>query len=183
MQSTNQKTNALESIIGIFLHSWKTPEKVIEALAHLGISISINAIHSVTISLSAESASKLCEVGQTFLATYSYDNFDVDLKTSVPTVKKSGPTLQHLTSTLVFPLEHGVTQEDMHCSDELWKKSHLNPKANPSDIPPMCTWKDLINLHKEPESDGTTPTWQDQFIAWKYLLDLCTHGPIFFHQY
>ena len=51
-----------------------------------------------------------------------------------------------------------MTQEDMHCSDELWKKSHLNPKANPSDIPPMCTWKDLINLHKEPESDGTTLT-------------------------
>jgi hypothetical protein len=36
MQSSNPKTNALESIIGIFLHSCGTPEKVIETLAVRG---------------------------------------------------------------------------------------------------------------------------------------------------
>ncbi|KAF8142661.1 hypothetical protein K438DRAFT_1466413, partial [Mycena galopus ATCC 62051] len=39
MQSHNSKCNALESVFGIFLHSTNTPEKVIQALAHMGISI------------------------------------------------------------------------------------------------------------------------------------------------
>jgi hypothetical protein len=41
MQSRNNKSNALESVFGIFLHSTNTPEKVIQALAHMGISISL----------------------------------------------------------------------------------------------------------------------------------------------
>ncbi|KAF8969024.1 hypothetical protein BDZ97DRAFT_1654271 [Flammula alnicola] len=44
MQGRNQKTNALESIIGIFLHSCRTPEKVIDLLAHMGISISVSSL-------------------------------------------------------------------------------------------------------------------------------------------
>jgi hypothetical protein len=59
MQRSNPKTNALESIIGIFLHSCGTLEKVIETLAHLGISISLNAIHNTITSLSIKSANAI----------------------------------------------------------------------------------------------------------------------------
>ncbi|KAJ7090155.1 hypothetical protein C8R44DRAFT_835959 [Mycena epipterygia] len=44
MQSTNKNCNALESVFGIFLHASNTPSKVIETLAHMGISISVDAI-------------------------------------------------------------------------------------------------------------------------------------------
>ncbi|OBZ72547.1 hypothetical protein A0H81_07974 [Grifola frondosa] len=37
MQSTNQQCNMLSSVIGIFLHSCNTPEKVVKTLAHMGI--------------------------------------------------------------------------------------------------------------------------------------------------
>jgi len=74
MQSSNQKVNALESIIEIFLHSCRTPEKVIETLAHMGIYISTDAIYSAITSLSAESTKKIQEMGQTLLIAYCKGN-------------------------------------------------------------------------------------------------------------
>ena len=142
----------LESIIGIFLHSCRTPEKVIETLTHMGVSISVNAVHQAITSLSAKSANTLQELGQTFLIAYAYNNFDVNLKTSVPTVEKSNKTLKHLMSALVFPLQHGIVADDLKCSEELWKKSHLNPSQKLSDLPPGRTWKDLLLLHPEERS-------------------------------
>ncbi|KAF8218615.1 hypothetical protein L208DRAFT_1117250, partial [Tricholoma matsutake] len=175
-------TNALESIIGIFLHSCGTPEKVIEALAHLGITISVNAIHHAITSLSTKSAVAIQQLGQTLLASYAYNNFDVDLKTSTPTAEKSTDTLKHLTSALLFPLQHGVTPDDMKCSDELWKKSQLNPKANPSDLQEDKTWKNFLTLHsKVVHPMGLT--CHDRFNAWKFLYDLCHYGPKYFSQF
>ena len=53
MQSLNQKANTLASILGIFLHSCRTPQKVINALARMGLSISRTTIHSAINSLSS----------------------------------------------------------------------------------------------------------------------------------
>ncbi|KAF8183269.1 hypothetical protein K438DRAFT_1444381, partial [Mycena galopus ATCC 62051] len=76
MQSRNSKCNALESVFGIFLHSTNTPEKVIQALAHMGISISPTAIHRAIHSLSGETFETLRDMGETLLVGYAYDNFD-----------------------------------------------------------------------------------------------------------
>lgn len=182
MQSTSQKVNALESIIGIFLHSCKTPKTVIETLMRMGISISINAIHQAITSLSAKSAKVLRDLGQTLLTFYAYDNFDVDLKLSIHTTEKSEDTLKHLTSAIVFPFQHGVTWEDMRCSEELWSQSRLNTRVNISDLPVGSTWKDLFTLHPE----GNHPsglTWHTYFNSWKFLWNLCHHGPNYFAQF
>ncbi|KIK26862.1 hypothetical protein PISMIDRAFT_75720, partial [Pisolithus microcarpus 441] len=56
------------------------------------------------------------------LASYTYDNFDVDLKTHPLTVERSNDSLKHLTSALLLPLVHGVTLSDLKCLEELWKK-------------------------------------------------------------
>jgi hypothetical protein len=87
MQSRNSKCNALESIFGIFLHSTNTPEKVIQALAHMGISISPSAINRAIHSLSAETADTLRAMGQSLLVGYAYDNFDINFPTIVPTIE------------------------------------------------------------------------------------------------
>ncbi|KAG2743119.1 hypothetical protein P692DRAFT_201841915 [Suillus brevipes Sb2] len=126
-KSTNQKANSLSSILGIFLHSTHAPEKVIETMARMGLSISVDAIHNTVRSLSAESSHALQYLGQTLLAAYAYDNFDINLKSTVPTAEKSTDTLKHLTSGLLFPLQHGVTRDDLKCSYELWRKSRINP--------------------------------------------------------
>jgi len=184
MQSANQKVNELESIIGIFLHSCRTPDKVIETLAHMGISISVDAIHSAITSLSAESTQTIWKLGQTLSVAYVYDNFDVNLKQSLSTLEKSEPTLKHLTSALIFPLQHGITSEDLKFSEELWKKSHLNPDANLADLSPKRTWRDLlIKFQKDEERHPSGLTRRDRFNAWKFLYDLCHYGPPYFSQF
>jgi len=119
MQGTNQKYNALESVFGIFLHLCNTPQKVIDALAHMGISISVDTIHTAIHSLSCKTYETLCRMGQTLLVAYAYDNFDIDFKTRVPTVEATHNTLTHLTSGTLIHLEHGVTLDNLGCSEEL----------------------------------------------------------------
>lgn len=133
LQSTNQKCNQLQAVLGIFLHSANTPEKVVDALAHMGISISIDSIHSAIHSMSKETIETLRKMGQTLLVAYAYDNFDIDFKTHLPVVERVQQTLQHLTSGVLIQLEHGVTLDDLKCSDELWEKSSYNP--NRSEVP------------------------------------------------
>jgi hypothetical protein len=178
-KSTNQKANSLSSILGIFLHSTHAPEKVIETMAKMGLSISVDAIHDTVRSLSAESSHALQYLGQTLLAAYAYDNFDINLKSTVPTAEKSTDTLKHLTSGLLFPLQHGVTRDDLKCSYELWRKSRINPL---SDCSIGRTWKDLLSLHQD-VSHSSGLSRRDQFNSWKFLHDLCHHGPPYFAQF
>ncbi|KAH0834264.1 hypothetical protein J3R83DRAFT_11620 [Lanmaoa asiatica] len=184
MQGINQKSNALQCIIGFFLQSVHAPYDVINMLAHLGVSISTDAINMAMRSLSMESEHSLRKLGQSLIASYAYDNFDVDLKVHTPTVEKSNESLKHLTSGLLFPLAHGVTPDDLRCSEELWKKSLLNPDARRE----QCrTWWDLINLHDvaepQPTNSNAMPSRCHQFNAWMFLHDLCTYGPEYFRQF
>ncbi|KAG1867738.1 hypothetical protein F4604DRAFT_1881623 [Suillus subluteus] len=170
-KSTNQKANSLSSILGIFLHSTHAPEKVIEMMVKMGLSISVDAIHDTVRSLSAESSHALQYLGQTLLAAYAYNNFDINLKSTVPTAEKSTNTLKHLTSGLLFPLQHGVTHDDLKCSYELWRKSRINPLSDY-----------LLSLHQDVlHSSGLSR--RDQFNSWKFLHDLCHHGPPYFAQF
>ncbi|KAJ7731384.1 hypothetical protein B0H16DRAFT_1665276 [Mycena metata] len=114
MQSTNKNCNALESVFGIFLHASNTPSKVIEALAHMGISISTDAIDNAVHSLSRETRKTLCNMGQTLLVGYAYDNFDINFPGIVPIVEKSTDTLTHMTSGGLIFLEHERHLEELH---------------------------------------------------------------------
>ncbi|EGN96910.1 hypothetical protein SERLA73DRAFT_140755, partial [Serpula lacrymans var. lacrymans S7.3] len=64
----------------------------------------------------------LQDLGQTLFALYAYDNFDDNLKTSASTIELSTDSLKHLTSGLLFPLQHGVSQVNLKCSHALWKQ-------------------------------------------------------------
>ena len=111
-------------------------------------------------------------MGRTLLVAYAYNNFDIDFKTHVPTIEaKSHNMLTHLTSGTLIQLEHRVTLEDLKCSEMLWKRSPLNPKAHPSDIPPVRSHEDLENLH--PEADHPSGlTHRQRYILWKFRSDL-----------
>ncbi|KAF8174506.1 hypothetical protein K438DRAFT_1908883 [Mycena galopus ATCC 62051] len=182
MQSTNQQADMLESVIGIFLHASNTPSKVIETLAHMGIPISVDSIHGAVHSLSRETYTRLRMMGQTLLISYAYDNFDINFPNIVPTVEKSTDTLIHMTSGGLIHLEHGVKEKDLKCSEELWKNSPLNPLFDRSQAAPTRTIHDLKDLH--PEADHPSGlTRRERFNVWKFLLDLVTYGPQFFHQF
>jgi hypothetical protein len=165
MQSTNQKANHLQGIIGIFLYSCCTPERVVNALARMGISISMNGILLAIKSLSSEAAHSLRALGQTLLASYAYDNVDMNLKTSMPVSENPFESLKHLTSGLLLPLEHGVTRDDLRCSAKLWTKSPFNPD-NEESPPDNKTYRNLMSIYPEPPSSSLTR--RECFI--KYLV-------------
>ncbi|EPQ58924.1 hypothetical protein GLOTRDRAFT_23636, partial [Gloeophyllum trabeum ATCC 11539] len=123
------RCNVLQSMVGIFLHSCNAPEAVIELLSQLGISISCSAIDHAISSLSEEAGREIRELGRTLLAAYAYDNFDVEIKHSVPTVQNPEDPILHLTSGTLLQLDHGVTREDLQCSEDLWLKSKQVPAA------------------------------------------------------
>ncbi|KAG1889573.1 hypothetical protein F4604DRAFT_2016744 [Suillus subluteus] len=179
MRSTNQRSNTLQSLMGMFLQSTHTPQKVIETLERMGVSVSVNAIFAATRSLSAQTHCTLRSLGQSLLAAYVYDNFDVDLKSHEHKIENSNESLKHLTSGLMFPLQHCTSQEDLKCSEELWLKSSLNPRA---EVLPKRGWKDLLSLQPDtPNSSGLTR--RDRFNSWKFLSDLVTYGPPYFTQF
>ena len=149
MQSINQKSNTLQCILGFFFQSVHAPYKAIDTLARLGVSISTNAINMAVQSLSTESENALCKLGQSLLASYAYNNFDIDLKSQVPTAEKSNNSLKHLTSGLLFPLVHGIISDNLKCSEELWRMSELNLHVERQNIPQRRSIRDLINLHPD----------------------------------
>jgi hypothetical protein len=90
----------------------RTPEKVIETLAHFGISISTSTINNTIKSLSVNAQCVLQQLGHTLCTGIAYDNVDILIKAYVPTVEKSTENLKHLTSGLFF---HSCTmQMQMH---------------------------------------------------------------------
>jgi hypothetical protein len=168
MRSSNQKANTFATILGLFLHSCCASQKVVNALARMGLSISQTSIHSAINSLSANMLNTLKGLGKTRCVALAYDNFDIDLKILVPVVEKAGETLKHLTSGLAFPLQHGVQEGDLCYSDYLWDKSELNPK-NIGVATDKKTYHDLLLLFREPDDDTNS---HDEFDAWIFLRDL-----------
>ena len=103
MQSTNRSCNTLQTALGIFLHSCGAPETVRELLAHMGLSISTTSINEAISNLSKEAIAETRKIGNSLLTTYAYDNLDIDLKHSTPTVENSAETLIHITSGTCSP--------------------------------------------------------------------------------
>jgi hypothetical protein len=102
MQTVNQKSNVFQSIFGIFLQSAHAPQKVIDTLSRMGICVSVDSINTAVVLLSREAHRGMSALGKTLLASYAYDNFDVDLKSTVHTLEKSEDTLKHLTASLLY---------------------------------------------------------------------------------
>ena len=182
MQSTNQRCNALQTSIGLFLHACSAPEEVTEFLAHTGLSISTTAINDAVTSLSKQSAWKRRKTGQTLCTAYAVDNVDIELKHLVPTVDNPDEALVHLTSGTMLPLYHGVKASDLECSEELWKqtKDRMDDTGTYLVNPDFA---ELLNIHPEPEDHPSDMTRRDRFNAWVFLQTLVLHGPEYFQRF
>lgn len=182
VQSTNRRCNAMQSVIGLFLQSAGTPGTVVELLSRLGVSITTSSINNTVNSLMSESIVALKRIGRTLLVAYAYDNINIDLKHAIPTGDARENTLIHLTSGTFIRLNHGVTSEDLACSEYLWRRSKRNPRALAIDVPPMMDYIQLLNIH--PESDHPSGlTRREHFNHWVFLRDLITHGGPYFQQF
>ncbi|OSD04071.1 hypothetical protein PYCCODRAFT_1444206 [Trametes coccinea BRFM310] len=130
LHNNDQHCNALQSIIGIFLHSCGAPEKLIKVLSRSGLSISLASIHRATHSLAAHSTDDVEELGQTLLASYTFDNLDTKLPSGIPTVDSPADGLIHIATGTLLRLDHGVLLDNLCCSRLLWDRSPFNPLAS-----------------------------------------------------
>lgn len=180
MHALNRRCNALAAINSVFFHSCNTPDKVIKALAHTGLSVPPTTINRAVRSLSLENARGFRELGQSLTAAYAYDNFDIMLNTTTPTIEKGTDNLIHMTSALAFRLQGNVTKEDLRCSHELWQRSPLNPHR----VLPLPTFKfsDIFHIHPEtPHASGLSR--RGAFNKWKFVHDLVHYGPEYFQRF
>ena len=180
LQSSNQRCNALQSIIGVFLKSCNAPETVCEFLSQAGLSLSASSINNAVTNLSKEAEAEIRKLGKSFLTSYAYDNLDINLKHSVPTLEKSQETLIHLTTGTMLPL-HEVTLDDLNCFDQLWEKSGLNPGLLRNAVQKVDI-VDLMGIHAE-EDHPSGLLRDERFNAWKFLHDLLNYGPEAFRKY
>ncbi|PPQ76588.1 hypothetical protein CVT26_012793 [Gymnopilus dilepis] len=179
LQSSNERCNYLQSVLGLFYHSAAVPEKVIEVLAHAGLSISLSSIHRSVKSLSAEATKRIRNSVQTLTTAFAYDNFDIHFKTSQPTVEHSTSFIS-ATSATAIPLFNVVDPSALRCSRELWEKDPLNPA--PLLTPVQVDLNDMLRFHKESEAakPPDEPTKLNPFLeryAWHIRDILLQHGP------
>jgi hypothetical protein len=183
MHSTNRRCNALQSLVGIFLHSCGAPETVRELLARIGLSISTTTINEAVNHLSEEAAMEIRKEGQTLLTSYAYDNLDINLKHTTPTVEQSADTLYHLTTATMLPLRGDISSSDLNCAERVWKQSATN--AASGQLRPTITLEDIMSIHKEPATPHPSglQTRQQRFNAGIFLSDLIEYGPEYFRQF
>ncbi|KAG2158703.1 uncharacterized protein EDB93DRAFT_1245927 [Suillus bovinus] len=126
LQSSNERCNYLQGLLGIFFHSTSVPQKVIDVLAHAGLSMSITSIHNAIHSMSKEIAANIKQGIQSLKVSFAYDNFDINFKTLEPTIGHRS-TFVSATSATSLPLV-GVDNPDMlRCSAALWATDSHNP--------------------------------------------------------
>ena len=175
MQSTNQHCNALQSVVGVFLHTCHVPQAAMDLVARMGCSISMSSVNNAISSLSKRSAAVIKRVGQTLLANMVYDNIDINLHRLVPTAENPQNTLIHLTAGMLVPLQHSISLDDLDCSQQLWEKLRTASTAS------IDIFK-LRGIHPETKHPSGLLRRQ-RFNAWVILHALVHHGPKWFYQY
>ncbi|KAG2126359.1 uncharacterized protein EDB93DRAFT_1097120, partial [Suillus bovinus] len=120
LQNSNERCNYLQGILGFFYHSTSVPEKVIETLAHAGLSISISSIHSAVQSVSNQTSARIRHAVRSLQSAFAYDNFDIDFKTDQPTLKHRSNFVS-ATSATVIPLFGVNSANQLRCSQWMWE--------------------------------------------------------------
>ncbi|KAF8148033.1 hypothetical protein B0H34DRAFT_803159 [Crassisporium funariophilum] len=82
----------------------------------------------------------------------------------------------------MLPLWHGVTLEDLNCSEELWMQSPNNPQLRPEDRRAPTSLMKLLKLYPE-TLDAAGLFQRERFNAWKFLYNLIYFGPDYFRKY
>ena len=77
-------------------------------------------------SLTAEQWEIIRDLSKNGLCALAYDNLDFDFKPKEASLENPG-TFESITTGTFIQLGHGTTLEDLWFSEELWRKSSLNP--------------------------------------------------------
>ncbi|KAG2109581.1 uncharacterized protein F5147DRAFT_575834, partial [Suillus discolor] len=108
LQNTNERCNCLQGWMGFFMKSTGVPEKVIEVMAHAGLSVSLSTIYNMVTSISKEISRDIKREVRTLRAAFAYDNFDIAFNVAQPTLENRSSFVS-ATSATVIPL-YGVDE-------------------------------------------------------------------------
>ena len=117
---------------------------------------------------------------------YAYDNFDIHLKALTPTIEANTDPLKHLTSGLLFPLQHGVRLEDLRVSRELWEKYEFNDTSQSAHkVTRSQMWIALIPRYESlvAPTPPSSLSRHAEFHIWILLRDLVESGPDYFKRF
>ncbi|KAI5822356.1 hypothetical protein K523DRAFT_288205 [Schizophyllum commune Tattone D] len=181
MNGVNQKCNAFQAIIGIYLKSCNTPERVVDCLSRMGLSISQDSVYNAVDSLSREATETLQTMGRSLIVGYNYDNLDFNFAHATSTIENAGDTLAHFTAGFMFYLDHGASPRIFECSEHLYRYSQYNPNriVTPVVQHPFIT---ISNIHEEsPHPSGLSR--RQRFDAWVFLSTLIEFGPEYFRKF
>lgn len=135
MQSSNQRCNALQSTVGIFLQLVNAPERIINLGAHSGWTMSsktndrgLRALEKEFLALIKAHWKKRPNEFQ-----WVYDNIEWPEESSTPTLDNPNRFISATAATFL-PLQHGVTRANLACWAELWERSINNLKADQTKI-------------------------------------------------
>ncbi|KAG9078878.1 hypothetical protein FS749_009064 [Ceratobasidium sp. UAMH 11750] len=170
MQSSNARCNRLPTLVGLFTHSTHTPEKVVELLAHAGLSISPSSVNNMVLSISKNAITALKKGPSDQVKAVAFDNLDINFKTETPTVDYQG-NMAHITTGAIVPVQ-GATHEDMRVSEQIWAKEDINPN-NPPDSCVKPTHKNFVPLLAPMALPPDHPQSLESRMAWhvrKFLL-------------
>lgn len=108
------------------------------------------------------------------------------MKALTPTVENNIDPLKHLTSGLIFPLQHGVQLEDLRVSADLWEKYEFND-TSPSarKVTRLHMWTMLIPRYSSltAAAPGSPLPRDTKFKVWNLLRDLTELGPDYFKSF
>ncbi|KAI9431079.1 hypothetical protein H4582DRAFT_1822991 [Lactarius indigo] len=180
LQSANENCNHLQSILGIFIHSANVPQRVAEVLAHAGLTISIKSIQRAVKSMSIDSARKIKMGLRTLKMAVAYDNFDINFKTSEPTLAHQSSFVSATSATAV-PLIGVDNINVLRCSEALWSVDPRNPSL-PATQGGFDEF-DLLRFHLINTYDrrppGTEFSPRRKAFAWHVREILINHGQYF----
>src|SRR5260370_7877895 len=97
-------------------------------LAHGGWSVSATSVLNMVQSLMAEQQGIICTLSKDGLCTLVYDNLDFDFKPKEVMLENPG-TFESITTGTFIPLGHGTMLDNLRFSQNLWKRTPLNPQG------------------------------------------------------
>ncbi|KAG8764118.1 hypothetical protein FRC12_008256 [Ceratobasidium sp. 428] len=163
MNNSNMRCNALQALIGLFMHSSNVPEKVVELLAHMGLSVTPSSMNRMIEHMSKEAEKTLKKQLPTLLVGLGYDNLEIWFDTEQPTATNPGK-LVSLTTATCIPLRPGATKEHLRVSKELWARSRFN--LDRSKPPILPSHRKLMGLMAKSACPPDDPQSVESLFAW-----------------
>ena len=170
MHHNNMRCNAYQTVNSLTWHATNTPSLTIEILSHIGLAVSQTSINNMIDSLSKKQMEGIQEWAKDLLVGLAYDNFDMMMDTSEPSLLNFA-VFWNAASGTILRLYH-VLAAALHCSRYLWDRSPLNRHRKEEDQPPPVEWNDLLPPPEDIPTDGhPLIVW---LIAWHLRKALVT---------